>query len=986
MARKWHTFYRPVESFFLKPIPSRAGFVRRRAYRLLVLLVLGLFLSVGISPVFSQIPFNQSQNGAEELVEQGQICYENEQVSEAVNSLSLEELVEQGQICYEKGQISEAVNSLQRAIEIFKTQNDWANLAITSTNLSRIFQELGQYTRSCSTLEQVLKTDLQFCQDQEFTEENLEKVSKTFQQLPDRIQVPFWRSFGDVLRVIGRLKESEMILNKSLSLAEKLPNDPMSRRSNAQAAALLSLGNTYRAWGNLERDRLAEPKYEYIPWRCENQGTFNQEIQGYYDEARRRYEKVIIREPPSEEDDPSAQKEKYQQLVIKQSKESSLSAKEIKAQLNLLSLLVEIGEVDYAQKLSEFIQLSHLPMSRVRVYSYINLAKSLTCLKQKISTDNLSEEQIQLLSWENINNLLATAFQNAKKLEDRRAASYALGDRGGLYEYLGWLYEQPQQEKKVEESQGEQKLCQESQQCREEAKQWTEKALELLQRREEDETLSLIQLSENPELGYQWQWQLGRLLEAEGQREEAIANYEAAIETLESVRDDLLAINSDVQFNFRDNVEPLYRELVALFLPVGEKNPPQEKLKQALYYIDSLQLAELENFLRCNLQGDIETVQIQRLRKPNERIEELFTGIDRILDNYPTKAAFIYPIVLQKQISVILKLPGKDQQLQYHQTEIEQYSVTETLNKVQETLSEKSRITSEQKKPLQQLYQWIIGKFATDLKQDEIQNLIFVLDNYFRVIPMSALLDGEQFVVEKEYVTTVVPGVQLLRYSGSEPTQLNALIVGSIEDRRPKFPPIQESVNKQINSILENLTDFQILAQGQFQKETLGKFTKETLQKELQKSFYGIVHMVTHGQFSSDPEETFILTDDESDNFNKYSLKINELGRLLQTRDKLKPIELFFLSSCRTAAGDNRAVLGIAGIAVKSGARGTIAPLWYVDTTSSNVLVKEFYENLFTKQVSKAEALHLAQKSLRKYKNGKFNTPYHWAPFVLVGN
>ncbi|MDJ0688731.1 MAG: CHAT domain-containing protein [Xenococcaceae cyanobacterium MO_188.B32] len=981
MARKWHTFHRTVESFFLKLIPLWVSFVKRRAYRLMVLLVLGIFLSVDILPGLSQIPVNQSQNGAEELVEQGSICYETEQFSEVLESLPPEEraqkLVEQGQICYGKGQISEAVNYLQRAIDNFETRRDWNNLAITSTNLSRIFQELGQYTRACSTLEQALEPDLQFCQDQDSTEENPEEVNKTLPQLPDRIQVVVWRSFGDVLRVIGKLKESEIVLEKALNLTDE---------PNALAATRLSLGNTYRAWGNLERDRRAEPKYEYIPWRCENQGTFNQEIQGYYDEARRRYEKVIIREPPSEEDNSSAHKEKYQQLVITQSKESSLSAKEIKAQLNLLSLLVQTGEVDYAQKLSEFIQISHLPtklksrISRVTVYAQINFAKSLACLKQKISTDNLSEEQIKLVSWENINNLLETAFQDAEELEDRRAASYALGDRGGLYEYLGWLDEQPQQEKKAEESRAAQKLCQDTQECREEAKQWTEKALELLQRREEDETLSLIQLSESPELGYQWQWQLGRLFKAEGQREEAIANYEAAIKTLESVRSDLLAINSDVQFNFRDNVEPLYRELVALLLPVWDKNPSQEKLKKAVYYVDSLQLAELENFLRCNLQGEIETVQIQQISKPNDPIEELFTEIDRILDNYPTKAAFIYPILLKNQISVILKLPGETQELEYYNPEIDKENsekeIKETLASAQKSLTEKiqSKYTPE---PLKKLYKWIIGeKFANKLKQEKIENLIFVLDSGFRTIPMSALLDNEQFVVQKNYVTSVIPGVQLLRSKSAKSPDRNALIM-SAKDTYDIVT--QKNLNAQIDFIENTLTNAKI----NFKTINQNDYKKANLKEELKLKSYSLIHIAAHGRFNSNPDEAYIKISDED------QIKINELGNLLQNRNNYRTLELLFLSSCSTAKGDNRSVLGFAGIAVKSEARGTIAPIWSVEQPVTNEIVERFYQYLDNQaNISNSEALHFAQNSLidNPPDHVPYILPYHWAAFVLVGN
>ena len=386
MARKWHTFHRTVESFFLKPIQSRVGVFRRRAYRLLVLLVLGIFLSVGISPVLSQIPVNQSQNVAEELVEQGRNYYEN-------------------------GQVSEAINSLQRAIEIFSVSNnqrDWHNLAITSTNLSRIFQELGQYTRACNTLEQVLKPDLQFCQDQEFTEEDLEEVSETFPQLPAHIQVPFWRSFGDVLRAIGKLKESEIVLEKALNLTDE---------SNALAATILSLGNTYRAWGNLERDRLAEPKYEYIPWRCEEMTLPNEALKDY-EEADKKYKWII------------------------NNGESIQEKLRIKAKLNRLSLLLKLKNWQEADNLSSQIKLNDLPKSQSRVNARINYAKSLACIEQKYPQATHS--------WTDITQQIHAAIEDAEDLEakrdlnDRHSLSYAIGNLGGLYEYLGQLETKPE--------------------------------------------------------------------------------------------------------------------------------------------------------------------------------------------------------------------------------------------------------------------------------------------------------------------------------------------------------------------------------------------------------------------------------------------------------------------------------------------------------------------------------------------------------------
>lgn len=904
-------------------------------HRLLVLLVLGIFLSVGIPPVWSQISVSLSQNGAEELVEEGSNCYENEQLSEALESWPPEKLVNEGRSCYEKGQVSEAVESLEKAREIFPTQGNWHNLAITSTNLSRIFQELGQHTRACSTLVQALGLDLQFCQDKKFTQENLEEVSETFPQLPARIQVPVWRSFGDVLRAIGKLKESEIVLKEALNLA----NEP-----NAEAATRLSLGNTYRAMGNLERDRQAEPKYEYMPWRCESQENFNQEIQAYYQKATRKYEQVIIRESPNEEDDSSERKEEYQRLVIKQSKELPLSAQEIKAQLNLLSLLVETGKVNYAKNLSEFIQPSHLPKSRVRVYAYINLAKSLACLKQKIPTDNFSEKQTKLLSWEEINNLLETAFQDAKKLEDRRAASYALGNRGGLYEYFGWLDEQLQQEKKTKElSQEAQNLCQYGQECREQAKQWTEKALELLQQREEDETLSLVQLSETPDLGYQWQWQLGRLYEAQGKRKEGLEAYTAAAETLKSVRGDLLSINSDVQFSFRDNVEPMYRELVNLLL----QEPIEENLGEARKFIQQLKVAELENFLRCSLQNQ-------------ESVE-----IDKIIDRSGSTEAVIYPIVFENHIDIIFKLPQKI--LRYKRIALARSEVDEVLKRLGTNLREPDR-SKDVERDAQEIYSWLISPIKSDLDSSNVKTLVFVLDTPLLSVPMAVLYDGERYLIEN-YAIAVTTGWQLQAPKTLERRNLRAILAGLTEASQG-FPPL-ENVEAQFRTIKSEISSEVLLDKD---------FTVNSLQTKVKSLDFPIVHLASHGQFSSQPQETFIIAwDDKFD--------ANGLSNLLKGREQTRPepIELLALVACETAKGDKWAALGLAGVAVQSGARSTLATMWKVRADKSpGDLMSQFYRELKDPNVTKAEALQRAQQEFLKDYNRKL--PYYWAAYVLIEN
>nr|MCU0536491.1 CHAT domain-containing protein [Hydrococcus sp. Prado102] len=187
----------------------------------------------------------------------------------------------------------------------------------------------------------------------------------------------------------------------------------------------------------------------------------------------------------------------------------------------------------------------------------------------------------------------------------------------------------------------------------------------------------------------------------------------------------------------------------------------------------------------------------------------------------------------------------------------------------------------------------------------------------------------------------------------------------TVEDKT--FAPIP-FVEQELSSISQNLPS-QVLLNN--------TFTENNLKQEIETDTFSIVHLATHGQFSSAPDETFILTYDQL-------LRGQELRDLLaSTRERQANPDLLVLSACDTAQGDRRAILGLAGIAVSSGASSTLATLWSVDDKSTSQLMVRFYQELENNpQLSKAKALQNAQMSLFKEQPD----PFYWAPFVLVGN
>jgi CHAT domain-containing protein len=155
------------------------------------------------------------------------------------------------------------------------------------------------------------------------------------------------------------------------------------------------------------------------------------------------------------------------------------------------------------------------------------------------------------------------------------------------------------------------------------------------------------------------------------------------------------------------------------------------------------------------------------------------------------------------------------------------------------------------------------------------------------------------------------------------------------------------------------------------------QFTSAALAKLVQRGSANIVHLATHGQFSSRQEDTFLLTWEGR-------INVKQLSELLRNRENRQAIDLLVLSACDTASGDDRATLGLAGLAVKSGARSTLATLWPVKDKAAALLMTQFYEHLREPGMTKAEALQKAQVDVLSETD--FAHPFFWSTFVLVGN
>lgn len=591
--------------------------------------------------------------------------------------------------------------------------------------------------------------------------------------------------------------------------------------------------------------------------------------------------------------------------------------------LNQLRTLLALERPDAARTLASSLQtqIDALPLSRFSIEARINLGDSWL---------RLAEWQQPTATLNQAASLLAVAVQQSRELGDRRAESYALGTLGKAYE---------------------------------QASQWDE-AKPLT-----DEALQLVQAMDIPELRYLWEWQLGRILKQQGERQAAIASYTRAIETLQAVRRDLAAINPEAQFSFRESVEPIHRELVSLLLAPGA-TPTDAELEQARFIIESLQLAELDNFFR----------------------EACLNARSVQIDAIDQQAAVLYPILLPDRLEVILAIPGES---------LQNYSVPITAAEMRAASQEFLRrvrnpraLVAGVQQAGAQFYDWLVRPGEQAIANSGLKTLVFVPDGVLRNLPLATLYDGERYLIEK-YGVAVAPTLQLLEAGTLEGESLTALM-GGLSQSVQGFSPLPG-----VEAELQQLQD--IVAADVILNDS---FTSEAIAERIREVPFPIVHLATHGEFSSNVEDTYILTWSDR-------LTINELQQLLQSADvdRDQPIELLVLSACRTAVGDDRAALGLAGVAVRSGARSTIASLWYVSDDATFRLMVGLYANLARPGVTKAEALRQAQIALINGatefvtgggERGPTRTisvgnsadpitrdlahPYYWGAFTLIGN
>ncbi|WP_442949360.1 CHAT domain-containing protein [Nostoc sp.] len=811
-----------------------------------------------------------------------------------------QDLLQQGKMLYEAGQFAEAVKVLQQAVKIYNSQGNELRQAVALSNLALAYQKLGNLTPAQQAIIDSLKL-----LEKSSNAQNIQVLAPILD-----IQGSIQLDLGQAQQALNTWQRAE-VSYKQLGDQNGISRDRINQAQAWQVLGFYRRGLTILT--QLQQQLQSQPNSVTKAVELRSFGDALQ-LAGDLKQSRQILQQslAIAQKLDSPQDVSAALFSLGNTAQVQQDFKGAIefyqqaaaiapnSITKVQAEINQLSLLVNTRQTAAAQTLLPQIQtqLVELPASVTSIYARINLAQSL----MKFGTPP-----------EVIAQICAIALQQAQHLADQRAESFALGTLGSVYE---------------------------------QTKQWSI-AQNLTQR-----ALIIAQTINAPDIAYRWHWQLGRLLKQQGEIKGAIAAYDTAVSELQTLRSDLVVVNRDVQFSFKESVEPVYRESVELLLQFQPTHPIQATLDKARQRIEALQLAELDDFFR------------------EACINAKTVLLDTVVDKDNPTSAIIYPIILPSELQVIVKIPN--QPLRNYTVHKSQNEVEATLKKLQEYLLEPD-MTEEVQALSQEVYGWLIKEIESDLKESGVKTLVFVLDGILRNVPMAILYDGQQYLVEK-YAVALSLGLQLLAPKPLTQTKLNVLAAGLVQppqNFQQQFPALPE-IKSELNSISQAIASTTELLDRDF--------NSKNLESKVNAVPFNVLHLATHGQFSSRAENTFILAADGP-------INVTEFDRLLRRRDETRSeaLEMLVLSACETAAGDNRATLGLAGASVKAGARSTLASLWHISDKSTAILIGEFYRELVKTKVTKAEALRRAQvKLLKDYPN--YSRPGYWAPYVLVGN
>ena len=549
---------------------------------------------------------------------------------------------------------------------------------------------------------------------------------------------------------------------------------------------------------------------------------------------------------------------------------------------------------------------------------------------------------------------------------------------------------------------------------------------------------------------------LGFMLDKLHQSELAIVFYKESVNVRETVRQDIRKLDRTLQESYTQSVAGTYRSLADLLLSQG-------RVLEAQQVLELLKIQELRDYTRdTRTGGTTEGSPLNPLEKPiptafNDKIalgsqitqceqtkcaqrsqliaqreaaNDNFTAlVDRlkkalreqeikdpaqlqsdrftlaaqkvILANPNVKTVLVYPLVLDDKLWLVWGSQAGKSAVVFDSKEIPvtRKDLSAKVGELQDLLSKRGDPQKLQQVS-QQLYQWLIAPIRKQLDENGVQQIVFSLDRATRYIPMAALHDGKQFLIENFAISTILTAEIDTQDKLSANLQDDPVLGLGLTQSVSGFPALT-AVRAEIDGIIRT-SDRPQDSNGIYPGLELFdlNFTEATLREKV--SEYRVLHIATHGKFvPGNPDDSFLILGDGK------PLSIPTI----RSMTALANTHLVVLSACETGKGgldkEGLEVAGIGHYFLLSGAKSVMASLWLVNDPATSVLMREFYRRLSQGNISKAEALRQVQIEFLKGKltvqdastrsdipvglesgtrspsaTTDFSHPYYWAPFI----
>jgi CHAT domain-containing protein len=515
---------------------------------------------------------------------------------------------------------------------------------------------------------------------------------------------------------------------------------------------------------------------------------------------------------------------------------------------------------------------------------------------------------------------------------------------------------------------------------------------------------------------------LGNVLSKAKRPELAILFYKQSINIREAIRKDISKLDKDIQKSYLATVEKTYRNLADLLLK-------QDRILEAQQVLDLLKVEELNEYLRTptrssqteqgtelrnqektfialaleldelqkrKLANNITAAEQERLNKLVKSEQEQKKQFIAFLDSDPVQtlveelrlkerqqnvditnnfqnlrndilaqhpnAVLLYPLILEDRLELIL-ITAKTTPIR-RTIKIKREQLNEEIVEFVKGLRDSG--SEDVKVPAKQMYSWLIKPFETELAELTIDTIIYAPDGQLRYIPLAALYDGKQWLVEKYRINNIT-AASLTKFN-KPPIATPKIFAGAFGNVKRQGFSLLPATLTEVKKIADRFPNTTTLIETAFTKELTTTNSNS----------YTILHLATHGKLAiGDPKDSFIIFGDGE------KATISDIRKWALTN-----VDLVVLSACQSGVGGKLGngveILGLGYQMQAAGARVAIASLWLVSDAGTQALMDAFYDELKKGDVTIAEALRRAQVSL--IKSSQYNHPNYWSAFFAIGN